>query len=121
LKEPPVQPHDTIDRLGPGVYRPPGTAFPFRVSDVEDWVLLSFVGRPAMTLAELVDRSGVVHAHKVVRALETKYGGAFAPAIRRPGRRGAGGYAVLVRDLAPGPVHKRATSRPATPAAAREQ
>jgi hypothetical protein len=51
-----------------------------------------------MPLDELQDQSGLEHAAKVLARLARKYDGAFAPAIRRPGARGRGGYAVLVAD-----------------------
>jgi hypothetical protein len=95
---PDADPRPTITRIAGGVYQPPGGVFAVRVTASEDWLLQAFLRRPAMSLAELVDQSGVAHAHKVLRALQTKYGGAFASAIRRPGSRGRGGYSVLVQN-----------------------
>ncbi len=108
---PPALP--TIIHLGRGVYQPPGAAFPVRVSPSEDFVLGAFLRQPAMTLPELADLSGVAEASigKVVARLVTSYDGAFAAAIRRPGRRGRGGYAIRIVD------QQLSSNRPATPAA----
>jgi hypothetical protein len=110
---PPALP--TILRLADGVYLPLGATFPFAVTDAEDLVLLAFLRRPAMTLPELVDQSGVAEAGKVLARLVVKYGGSFAAAIRRPGRRGEGGYAVLLADRQPSGI------RPATAACRGEE
>jgi hypothetical protein len=94
--------HDTpppaIVRVADGCYQPAGAAFPLAVTDAEDLVLRAFLRRPAMDLGELIDQTGLEHAGRVLARLAAKYDGAFAPAIRRPGRRGRGGYAVLVAD-----------------------
>jgi hypothetical protein len=96
LAYPPVAGH--ITRLAAGVYLPPGGSFPLAVTDAEDQVLNAFLRRPAMPLDELQDQSGLEYAAKVLARLAKKYDGAFALAIRRPGARGRGGYAVLVAD-----------------------
>ena len=93
---PPAAGH--IIRIADGVYLPHGGSFPLAVTDAEDQVLRAFLRRPAMTLDELQDQSGLEHAAKVLARLAQKYDGAFAPAIHRPGARGRGGYAVLVAD-----------------------
>jgi hypothetical protein len=104
-----------IVRVGPGTYLAPGEAFAVVVSEAEDCVLQSFFRRPAMTLRELVSVSGVSDPAKVLARLVGRYGGSFAPAIRRPGRKGRGGYCVLVVD------QHLSSIRPVPPAAPAEQ
>lgn len=70
---------------------------PVCVTDTEDYVLTAFVGRPAMSHADMARVSGVEHAHRVLQELARKYP-EFAPAIRPPRGRGRGGYRVLVRE-----------------------
>ena len=101
-----------ILRLADGVYLPPGGRRPLRLEFSENMVLSSFLGRPALTLRELVNRSGVTHASRILARLAAKYDGAFAAAICRPKRRGRGGYFVAVRDAAPTAVHKQAGNAP---------
>src|SRR5262245_8320234 len=96
--QPPDDGPAVIVRVADGVYLPPRSDFPLAVSDAEDLVLRAFLRRPAMPLGELQDQSGLEHAAKVLARLGQKYDGAFAPAIRRPGARGRGGYAVLVSE-----------------------
>ncbi|HZY90688.1 MAG TPA: hypothetical protein VFE78_38045, partial [Gemmataceae bacterium] len=66
-----------------------GATFPLAVSPSEDYLLQAFIANPAMRLGQPIDRSGVSGAAKVLARLVAKYGAAFAPAIRRPGARGA--------------------------------
>jgi hypothetical protein len=102
-QSPPTASGAFILRLGRGVYLPAGAAFPLAVTFPEDCTLAAFVGRPAMHLEELRNRSGVSYADKVVKQLQTKYDAALAASIRRPLRRGQGGYSILVRDGHLGP------------------
>jgi hypothetical protein len=111
----PTDPPGVIIRVADGVYLPPGARFPVAVTDSEDAVLLAFLLHPAMHSEDLVDQSAVPHAARVLARLETKYGGAFRAAIWRPGRRDAGGYAVLVRNQGPTPLRQLSSSRPAQP------
>jgi hypothetical protein len=102
-----------ITRVADGCYLPPGGDFPLAVTDAEDLVLRAFLRRPAMELPDLIDQTGMGHAGRVLARLLKKYDGAFAPAIRMPGGRGKGGYAVLVVD------QQRSSIRTATAAAAK--
>jgi hypothetical protein len=101
----PFPPDLTIACVAPRCYAPPGGR-PYRLESSEDAVLQCFLDGVPLSLRELVRRSGVPHAHVVLRRLEGKYGGAFAPAIFRPGKRGNGGYLVALRDA----VHKQDSS-----------
>jgi hypothetical protein len=101
-----------IVRVADGVYLPPGAPFPVAVTDAEDLVLLAFLRCPAMSLGKLVDESGVPHAARVLARLVAKYSGRFAAAVRRPRRKGNGGYAARVRNGGPPVVQNRASSRP---------
>jgi hypothetical protein len=96
-----------IVRVADGCYLPPGAAFPLRVSDSEDLLLLVFVRRPACDLAELQDHSGLPHAARVLGRFAKKYKGAFAPAVSLPGGKGRGGYSVRVRNDGPPLSSKR--------------
>ena len=96
-RESPESPSPIV-RVADGCYRPDGAAFPLAVSDAEDLVLSAFLRRPAMSQGDLIDQTGLAHAHKVLARLAAKYGGAFAAAIRLPGKKGNGGYAVLIRN-----------------------
>jgi hypothetical protein len=81
-----------------------GNSEPYSVSDREDAILQAFARHPAMTDQQLQERSGYPDAAKLLRALITKYGGVFAPAIRIPGKKAAGGYYAEVRLLPKGNV-----------------
>lgn len=75
-----------------------GGGLPYRVEDREHRVLQAFVFGPnAQALPDLKKNSGEERPHEVLRNLGDKYDGAFAPAIRLPGGRGLGGYAVSIR------------------------
>jgi hypothetical protein len=100
-----------IVRVGDGAWLFPGEAFPRALSDDEDQVLTSFLAKPAMTLPELIDRSTVKHAARVVARLLSKYP-ALAGALRRPGGKGRGGYAARVKNDGPPLVHHRDTTVP---------
>ena len=73
---------------------------PYRVSEREDWVLQSFIGIAALSLKELERKSGAGNPHEVLKGLAdpNKYDGRFTPAIRRPGGKGGGGYAVSIKN-----------------------
>lgn len=77
-------------------YSTSDAALPVCVTDAEDCVLTAFIGRPAMNREDLARRSGIEHAHRVLRRLLNRQP-EFMPAIRLPGRRGQGGYRALVR------------------------
>jgi hypothetical protein len=86
----------TIISLGKGCYRI-GDSRPYRVTDSEDGVLSAFLKYPAMEEQELDERSGFSRSRDILRDLESKYDGKFAPAIHRPGGKGKGGYHVSIR------------------------
>ncbi|HKI30285.1 MAG TPA: hypothetical protein VKA46_00235 [Gemmataceae bacterium] len=94
---------EPIIRIAAGVFLPPGGegGFPYVATASENDVLGAFLRHSAMTLEELKDVSGRTHAHKVLARLRQKAGGAFAPAIHLPGRRGNGGYAVMIEEAKP--------------------
>jgi hypothetical protein len=73
----------------------------FVVTPEEDHVLQTFLkSGKAMDTRDVTNRSGVTNVSRTIRALRSKYGGVFADAIRTPpdGKKGAGGYLILVRD-----------------------
>lgn len=85
-----------IVSLGNRQYRV-GSHPPVVVSENEDTVLQAFLEQANMDTADLIERSGVGRAARVLSDLASKYGGAFAPAIRRPGAKGKGGYFVSIQ------------------------
>jgi hypothetical protein len=87
----------SIVRVADNCWLPPDGGPPVAMDFSEDCVLTAFLARPCWHLPELVRHTGVNHAHKVLARLTTKYGGRFATAIRRPGKRGQGGYHVRVQ------------------------
>src|SRR5262249_10311671 len=66
------------------------------VTEGEDEVLRAFLKLPNMDLETIKDKSGNRDPANVLKCLEKKYKGIFAPAIRRPGGKGQGGYRVRV-------------------------
>jgi hypothetical protein len=115
------KPVPVIVRLADGVYAvEPGDSLPLALTDAEDRVLLAFLRRPAMSLGELVDRSGTTHAPRILARLIRKHP-EFAPCIRLPGRRGRGGYAVRILDRGPPLVQNRASIAPRRPADRKSQ
>lgn len=60
-------------------------------------VLEAFLERSAMTESELQKVSGWERPGEILRKIGEKYP-QFAPAIRRPGRKGNGGYSVTIKD-----------------------
>jgi hypothetical protein len=90
-----------IVRVADGVFAIPGEPFPVALEDAEDAVACAFLGRPAMSLPELVDRSAVPHAAKVLARLVGKYPALDGTVIRRPKKRGRGGYGVRIRNDGP--------------------
>lgn len=70
---------------------------PVSVTEEEHKVLQAFVlNQTSMTRSELEAAANITNAPRVLTQLEERYGGIFAPAIRRPGRKGKGGYYVRV-------------------------
>jgi hypothetical protein len=59
-------------------------------------VLRAFVGQPALSRKALQGATGVSKPERTLKALTTKYGGVFAPAIILPGKPNAGGYRARV-------------------------
>lgn len=86
----------TIISMGKGCYRIADSR-PCRVTDSEDAVLTAFLESPAMDEQELDHKSGFSRSRDILRDLESKYDGKFAPAIHRPGGKGKGGYHVSIR------------------------
>lgn len=86
----------TIIAVGNRQYRI-GSSSPVVVSENEDNVLQAFIEQASLDLPELAERSGVDRPARVLSDLASKYGGAFAPAIRRPGGKGKGGYFVNIQ------------------------
>ncbi len=70
---------------------------PISVTDSEHAVLNEFVNSPSMDTEALTKNSGNNRAPRVLRQLTKKYDGRFAPAIKLPGIKGRGGYAVAIR------------------------
>jgi hypothetical protein len=70
------------------------------VTDKEDKILQTFLVKNSMDNAALVHLTGDLYAARVVRSLRRKYG--FGNAIAVPGKRGAGGYFVRIRDKSAG-------------------
>jgi hypothetical protein len=75
-----------------------GAALPVVVTEAEDDVLQAFVDRPAYDEKGLIAAAGNDRAPRILRELTTRYGGTLGPAIRCPGGRDQGGYAVRIRD-----------------------
>lgn len=88
----------TIISMGDGCYRI-GNREPFKVTDKEDAILQSFIGRPALSGPDLQNRSGYDRGREVLKALQVKYGGLFAEAIKLPGGKTGGGYRVSIRAI----------------------
>jgi hypothetical protein len=76
-----------------------GSLAPVTVTENEDNVLQVFLEQSSVDERTLIDRSGVSHAPKVLTRLRQKYDKRFAPAIRMPGRKHAGGYRVNIKPL----------------------
>jgi hypothetical protein len=111
---------DVIVSLGDRTYQA-GRSAPVVVTEAEDDVLGAFLLAPAYDEEGLCDASGRERAPRILAALATRYGGVFAPAIRRPGKRNAGGYAVRVVARLPEsrPHPERTQSAPIPPAQGR--
>jgi hypothetical protein len=67
------------------------------VTENEDNVLQAFLGSPALTKKQLIDKAGPKGSPAILAALRKKYGRLFAPYIKCPGAKGKGGYRVAVR------------------------
>jgi hypothetical protein len=89
--------------LGARQYRI-GKTRPLAVTPTEDAVLQAFLDTPAMNDPTLKAKTKQDDPGKVLRRLQTKYDGIFAPAIDTPGGKVKGGY------------HVRITSKPAVSA-----
>ncbi len=88
----------TIWRHAPGSYSV-DRANQYRVNSEEDNILTAFAESPvAMSSEELKNSSGVTNVSRVIKELSTRYGGVFEPAIRRPTKKGEGGYFIRVCD-----------------------
>jgi hypothetical protein len=90
-------PQSVIVSLGGRRYRV-GDHPALTLTENEDTVLLAFLEAPGNTLDKpaLIDATGLENAAVILGGLKRKYGGTFAPAIRRPGKRGQGGYHAAV-------------------------
>jgi hypothetical protein len=91
-------PRPAMLRIGECLYRLEGGE-PVTVSKAEDKTLRSFLGKPAMSDAELNQAAGY-NAARVLRALVAR-GHPLASAIRVPEGKGLGGYHVNVRRADP--------------------
>jgi len=71
------------------------------VSVREEIMLQAFLRRPAMDLPDLATQVGYTRSTcaSIIRGLVRNYHGWLAPAIRRPGARGRGGYEIRVRRV----------------------
>lgn len=88
----------TVLRHGECVYSI-GNAALVRVSDADDCVLLAFLEKQApMEREELEKASGIPNGPQAMRRLSERYGGYFARAVRRPGKRSKGGYHISVLE-----------------------
>src|SRR5262249_52134326 len=81
-----------INYFGNRQYASSGCTSPQTLTEREDSVLQAFLGRTSMDLATLKELSGEQEAARILKRLTRNYGGAFAPSIRLPGRKGKGGY-----------------------------
>jgi hypothetical protein len=90
----------TIYGDGKGSYRVGGSRF-YCVSAEEDAILQAFSCYPSMDSKKLRQASQIMDrdATRVLRGLREKYEGAFAKAIRTPGKKGRGGYHADVKFL----------------------
>ncbi|MBA4189474.1 MAG: hypothetical protein C0467_15900 [Planctomycetaceae bacterium] len=69
------------------------------VTREEDFILTAFQQRgTAMDTTTLLDVSGVTNIPRVMANLIKKYDGTFADAVRKPGKKNAGGYLIRVQD-----------------------
>lgn len=74
-----------------------GSRDPVTVTYEEDKVLQAFMeSSNSMGRAELENRAVIGNAPRAMKLLAERYGGRFATAIRRPGRKGVGGYFARV-------------------------
>lgn len=94
-RTPDTPPSPAVVYLGDATYRLPGVPLAVVLTFIEDCVLRAFLGREAMGLRQLITRSGVPHADRVLRRLFSKYP-SLADAGRLAGKKGRGGYALLV-------------------------
>jgi hypothetical protein len=96
----PQRPRPTILYLGEKAYSI-GDSGAITVTDSEHAILQEFIAVPGMDTESLQTKSGNDRAPRILRGLATKYGSAFAPAIRLPGGKGKGGYHVSIQDVRP--------------------
>jgi hypothetical protein len=87
----------TIDWVGDRRYHVDGHDS-LVVTDTQDTVLQAFIESPAMDDKQLIARSGLEHAPRVLRQIVEKYP-ILAPAIRIPKSKGQGGYHVRIRRV----------------------
>lgn len=74
---------------------------PIALTEEEHKVLKAFAANPtAMTKPELAEAADVENVPRVLADLTKRYNGVFGPAIRRPGRKGQGGYFIRVLPIA---------------------
>jgi hypothetical protein len=74
-----------------------GQEVPLRVTEDEDTVLQTFLEKPTRLFTrDLKAASGLEDPVSILRRLTTKYSGAFACCIVRPGRKASEGYFVKV-------------------------
>jgi len=90
------RPDAVIISHGDGCYSI-GSYQPIKLTCREDDLLEAILqAGGTMNKQQLVAVAGVEGTTRL-KAIATKYGGRFAPAIFRPGRKGAGGYRVAIR------------------------
>ena len=74
---------------------------PISVTEEEHKVLQAFVAHPtAMKKSELMEAAELENVARVLTGLTERYAGVFKPAIRRPARKGKGGYFIRVLPVA---------------------
>lgn len=72
---------------------------PVVVTDEEHKILQLFIHFGwAMTRGEIERKAEVTNAPRIIGRLVTAYRGQFSPAIRRPGKKGKGGYLIRIRN-----------------------
>ena len=76
-----------------------GNSGAITVTDSEHAILQEFIAVPSMDSELLQKKSGNDRAPRILGTLTTKYNAVFAPAIRRPRRKGKGGYHVSIQDV----------------------
>jgi hypothetical protein len=92
-------PQPTIWHHGGRGYSCDGVS-PYVVTDEEHKVLLAFIqSHTAMSKDDLEKAAEVYNVPRIITQLFTRHKGMFSAAIRRPGKKGNGGYYIHVKSL----------------------